>query len=223
MGRGSRLWGRPRKKAGTPACKRAGPTFVCIASGPSLTQADVDRVKGKAKVVAVNDNYRLAPWADFLYACDAKWWEHHEPLKFAGEKWTQCPVDEKDGMGKTQRALATKYGLKLIPGAHRQGLGDPHVNYGSNSGYQAINLAYLLGAGVIILLGYDMQRTAGKQHWFGDHPPGPMQVASDYGACIGLFPRLGDELSDHGVAVINCTRETALTCFRRAPLNEVFI
>ena len=49
-------------------------TAVCIASGPSLTQADVDYVRGKARVIVVNNGYLLAPWADVLYAADARWW-----------------------------------------------------------------------------------------------------------------------------------------------------
>jgi hypothetical protein len=51
----------------------AGETAVLVASGPSLCPSDVDRVRGRARVIAVNDGYRLAPWADVLYACDRRW------------------------------------------------------------------------------------------------------------------------------------------------------
>jgi len=42
-------------------------------------------------VLAINDAYRLAPWADWLYACDDRWWRfHHEAVAagFQGECWT---------------------------------------------------------------------------------------------------------------------------------------
>jgi len=49
---------------------------VCIASGPSLTRADVERVREwrqeagaptKRRVIVVNTSYKIAPWADALY------------------------------------------------------------------------------------------------------------------------------------------------------------
>jgi hypothetical protein len=48
---------------------------VCVASGHSLTKEDVEYCKGKAKVYIVNDGYKLAPWADLLYAAhtDRDW------------------------------------------------------------------------------------------------------------------------------------------------------
>ncbi len=163
----------------------------------------------------------MAPWADFLYACDSRWWEHHEPIEFEGEKWTHAPI-EKNGLYETQHKVAAKYGLRVMPGKHGRGLGTAHINYGGNSGYQAINLAYMFGAGSIVLLGYDMQKTDGQQHWFGDHPEGPMKVDSNYSGWWNDFAKLGSDLARKGVEVINCTRETALTCFRRESLETVF-
>ncbi len=46
-------------------------TVVCIASGPSLTQSQVDYCRGKARVAVVNNNWEKAPWADVLYGADA--------------------------------------------------------------------------------------------------------------------------------------------------------
>lgn len=155
-----------------------------------------------------------------MYACDARWWDHHEPIEFAGEKWTQLPLNEP-ALHTQQMAVIEKYGLRSIQGGHGSGLGEPHIHYGSNSGYQAINLAYLWGAAEIILLGYDMQATGGKQHWFGDHPDGPMKVQSHYDSWMTDYSRLADGLARAGVEVINCSRATALTCFRQAVLEEV--
>jgi hypothetical protein len=41
-------------------------TVVCLASGPSLVAEDVDYVRGKATVLAINDAIRLAPWAEAI-------------------------------------------------------------------------------------------------------------------------------------------------------------
>ena len=72
-----------------PALWGSDETAVCLGGGPSLAPQQVDTVRGKARVVAVNDAYRLAPWADVLYVCDHKWWGWHPAaLDFAGEKVT---------------------------------------------------------------------------------------------------------------------------------------
>lgn len=160
----------------------------------------------------------MAPHADHLYACDARWWEHHgvEVVeKFAGRRWTH----DKMVPDPEQHAVAKRFGIEMQRGVDAPGLGRTMIHFGSNGGYQAINLAYLLGAGRIILLGYDMQRTGGKAHWFGDHP-GVLNSGSAYTDWIGNFRRLAKDLATEGVEVINCSRETALDCFPRMTIAE---
>lgn len=102
------------------------------------------------------------------------------------------------------------------------GLGRDKLHFGNNSGYQAINLAYLLGATTIILLGFDMKRKAGKTHFFGDHPyhrndQGPTDPIMQ--RWCGNFVQLAQDLRDEGVDVYNASRETALTAFERRELE----
>lgn len=94
------------------------------------------------------------------------------------------------------------------------------IHEGGNSGYQAINLAFHAGVRRIVLLGYDMQRTGGRSHWFGDHP-GRLNVASPYERWVRDFASIAADLEAEGVEVINASRETALECFRRAPIETV--
>lgn len=154
----------------------------------------------------------MAPWADHLYACDAKWWRHHNGVPtFKGEKWTQV------GSHNDQDAVAQEYCLNTVPGRHEKGLGKGGcIHYGSNSGYQAINLAYMLGATQIILLGYDM---SGTGHWFGDHPD-PLNAGGDFNRYARNFPSLARDLEAEGVTVYNCSRHTALECFERVDLQD---
>lgn len=147
-----------------------------------------------------------------LYACDDKWWEryHAEVVEsgFGGELWTQ------------DNRSAQRFRLRRVQGAQGHGLGKSMVHWGGNSGYQCINLAYLWGALRIVLLGFDMQKTDGKAHWFGDHPKG-LHKTSPYEQWVAKFGRLAADLSEEGVEVINATRETALRCFVRAPIGAV--
>src|SRR5690349_3855481 len=67
-----------------------------MATGPSLTRDVVTRVAaakvfGGARVIAINDAYLMAPWADVLYFADPRWWDwQRDPERYrkaAGEEW----------------------------------------------------------------------------------------------------------------------------------------
>lgn len=212
MGRGDR-----RKKAPAKRGIARSAVYCCIATGPSLTRADCEAARKAAEVViVVNDAWRLCPDADILYACDRRWWEHHlEAVKagFHGALWTQDQSDD-DADGPWARSR----GINVQRGREARGLGRDVMHYGGNSGYQGINLAYLMGAGSILLLGYDMSvGPAGERHFFGNHP-GNMHTGSDYTGWLPNFAALAADLRSEGVDVTNCTRRTALTCFPRGEL-----
>lgn len=179
---------------------------ICIASGPSLTLCDVEKCKRSGRVIyVINDVYKLAPWADILYACDGDWWDHHKgAVEFNGQRWT------------TSDAAAEKWGLAHMPGTNQKLFGiEPPMAYGKNSGFQAINLAFLHGHRDIWLLGYDMGFQAGtKKHFFGDHPR-PIDRPSQYGAWIKHFRNAAPIMAENGLKIINKSRETALECFER--------
>lgn len=178
-------------------------TYVICASGQSLTQDDVDYCRGKAKVIVINNTYQLAPWAYMLYACDEAWWEKYpEALEFKGRKASIQYRHPKVEFWKQD--------------APKNGLGKEFIRTGGNSGYQAINLAYLMGAKRIILLGYDMQGT----HWHGKHVR-CLSNQNDFTQWIAHMNILANALKNEGVEVINCTRQTALTCFKREKLENV--
>ena len=187
-------------------------TAICIASGPSLTQEDVDYCRGKGRVYVINTSFRRAPWADILYACDGPWWNKYiDEVRrdFRGELWT---IDT---------AAADKYSLRMAEvDNHSPFSKKPNViSLGSNSGFQTLNLAYVQGAKKIILLGYDMKLgPAGEKHWHGDHPADLLQTNPyEYQNWIRLF-KAAAPLID--VPVINCSRVSALECFERMPLES---
>ena len=154
------------------------------------------------------------PDAEYLYACDQKWWEHHLPQVdrvFGGKRYKQY-------RDPPEKVWAEKHGITAIHGESKPGLGRDRLHFGHNSGYQAINLAYLMGATKIVLLGYDMQWTGGKKHWFGDHPTG--FANGNFEEYVKHFTALAEDLKAEGVEVINCSRETALKQFPRAELKD---
>lgn len=192
---------------------RSGDTFVCVASGPSLAKWQCRYIRDKAvEVIATNTSFKAISPPAIVYGCDGIWWDRYaREVREAGfEGWTQ------------DAEAAQKYGLKYVKAKSGRGLcHDPmQIFHGANSGYQAIGLAYVLGASRIILIGYDMQHTRGKTHWHGDHPKG-LTNAHGINKWVRNFDALAVDLAAEGVGVVNCTVETALTCFPRADLRDV--
>lgn len=211
-----------------------GETCLIIGGGPSLKalgQAGVAEACRGVRVICVNDAYRLAPWGDVLYACDASWWHRHwseVAQSFRGELVT---IDD----GVPYRSVKVLRRAKDVDMATRpDGLeftsGDPGAlatggvvdlddvvggAAAGNGGFQALNLACLYGSRRIGLLGFDMRAGAdGKHHWFGDHPQG-LNNPSDilYDAWRAAFRRAAPELAANGVEVFNVTQGSALDAF----------
>lgn len=177
---------------------------VCIASGPSLTQCDVDLVKqwreaqaGRIVIVA-NTTFRIAPWADFHFALDDRWW------KVYGAEFSATFKGQGHCFHGSSGARIAK-SLQRVDGFQTFG----------NTGTGCIKLAQVKGATRIVLLGYDCQRTKGKAHWHVDHPKGMGNAGSLHKWPI-MFDKLARSLS--GVEVVNASAETALKCFVRQPL-----
>lgn len=201
-----------------PSVPRLWPnaTIVCLASGPSLTQDDCDYVRGKARVIAINDAVRLAPWADVLYSSDARWWAEYRGT-FGGLKYG---IEQGRGFGRPASVRHPDLKVLRLGGHSGLELAPDGLRSGKNSGAAAINLAMHLGASRIILLGYAMSLVNGRRHFF-DESSAPPRQHSSYSMFCQMFERMVTPLESAGVEVINCTEPTALTCFRRAALRDV--
>lgn len=172
---------------------------VIIGSGPSLTVEDCELVRkwrssGEGRIVIVtNTTFRMAPWADVLFAMDKKWWTAHVPeaALFAGQK--VC-------VGDSFREITT---VRLS-------------NCG-NSGCGAMLYAHQLGAKRLVLLAFDGMGHSGKVHWHPDHPK-PLGNAGSWRA----WPRQMDAALKRlpKTRVLNASRWTVYKNVPRASLEE---
>ena len=175
---------------------------VCIlASGPSLTAADVETVRqwrGSGRLVyAVNNTHEMAPWADLLFVADGKWLDRYaEGLSFAGRKVTA-----------SQKGHAL--GWEVLP----QGF-----QWLQNGGAGAILWAMHEGATKVYLLGYDCQKSNGMTHWHGSHT-GTLKDAPNMKEWPTIFAQVATRAKAAGVEVVNMTRSTVLKSFPRAELD----
>lgn len=180
----------------------AGQTVICVASGPSLTPEDCElcRLSGHQMIVT-KMCFRLCPDAAVLWGMDSGFWAHF-----------QKEIDAVfHGAKLTLSAQGARYGATSFYGqTWFRGFG--------NSGTCAISLAALAGASTVILLAYDCQRTGGKVHWHGDHPPG-FGNGRSMKTWPAKFKAVGEYAKSKGCRVLNASRETALTCFERMDLE----
>jgi hypothetical protein len=185
-------------------------TVIVAASGPSLPLT-VPISADRHILLVVNSTYQRFLNAHVLYAGDHLWWKgmHADVFaRFKGEKWTQDSTS------------AERYKLNRIKGINKTGLGHQFIHLNGNSGFQAINLAFLFGARRMLLIGFDMKLGPnGEKHWHPDHPA-PMVQGQTFGEWMHKGATLAKDLAAAGCEVINCTPGSAMSCFPMGTLEK---
>jgi hypothetical protein len=181
-----------------------GLTVVCIASGPSLTPEDCERVREAGyPTVVTNTTFKACPWAAALYGFDARWWmRYHEEVEqvFRGRRFGGSMLCGKHGAEST--------------------MGVPWFRQFTNSGVCAISLALSGNAARIVLLGYDAGRGPnGETHHHGPHPNG-LSDADSMGNWKRQFEIVAKDAAKRDVPILNASRRTRLTCFPRVALED---
>lgn len=171
-------------------------TVVCIGSGPSLTPEDCEKVKASGhRIIAINNSWALAPFADAIYAGDYEWWRHNQKdITSSAEQWT-C-----------SHYAHSKLGVNL----HRIRGVEWH------SGLRAVQFAEEAGATRVILLGYDCSVDKGV-HWHGVHSK---TTNPNAGKCSNWRAQFRLLAARTKIEIINCSRQTALNCFPTAHLED---
>lgn len=172
---------------------------ICVASGPSLTTADCDWACASGwPVIAVNSSWQALPGCDVIFAGDWSWWQrHHDHIDIPAERWT------------VSRTAVSRLGISHFTSR----LMRPTWN----SGQVAIEFAVSRGARQVLLLGYDCSVAQGS-HWHGDHVGLKNPDNRVTARWRTEFQRLRQVYPD--VTIMNCSRETALTCFPRLSPEE---
>lgn len=194
-----------------------GETAVILGAGPSLTREQCEYVSGRARVVAINNAYRMASWADALYFGDLRWLkdfkagEREDFNAFAGVRVTieegKKPVDPRYHM---LRNIGVE-GLSSDPRG---------IFNGRTSPYAVINWLALAGVARIVLLGCDYRHVNGKDHFEGGgHPITTGDL--EWAAFAKTFSTLEQPLKAHGIEVVNATPGSRIDAFPRVPLDLV--
>lgn len=150
-----------------------GETAFILAGGPSLAGQGAERLAGR-RVIAVNSSYIAHPFADYLFSADRPWlYEHRAAIEgpWRGRVVTVTNAIDWEGLLHLRQ---------LAPPSPGKAGGvaistDPRaLSVRRTSLHGAINLAVLLGAKRIVLLGADGGRDSeGRTHHHARHKQAP--------------------------------------------------
>jgi hypothetical protein len=191
-----------------------GDPCVIIGGGPSVAGFDVGKLKGY-RVVAVNMAYQLSDKFEAMFYGDRYWYLQYgnKLTDFPGLKITNCEAD----LGKPAIQVVKRkneFGISKNP---------EFMNWNLSSGATAIGLAAQLGAGKIILLGFDMCEVNGENNF---HDIYPEDTAHPYHRFKVPFPIIAEHLKAMNIECINATPFidgkplSTLEDFLRIPIEE---
>lgn len=184
-----------------------GQRCFIIAGGPSVSKFDLKALEGE-NTIGINMAFRLFN-PSIIYGMDARLWgwiENEETGKGDKALFDKCQAI-KVWSDVTQAPLPED--IVLAPCIGRPGLSkslSDGLGAGTNSGFGALNLALLLGASEIYLIGYDFK--GGR--W---HPGYPMPggVGNDYH--LQCYLENSAEFKEFDSKIINLNPESKLKIF----------
>ena len=133
-----------------------GETVFIIGGGPSLKNMDWAPFRSQ-RVIGLNDAYRLGDWMGVCFWGDNRWWDVHcsELKSYRGMKISAQT-------GKPEGDPEVKWVHRWPDGLSVQN----RIGWNWSTGAAAINLALVMGARKVVLLGYDMKPgPKGERNW----------------------------------------------------------
>lgn len=186
-----------------------GETAFIIASGPSVAQQNVSALEGR-KVIAINSSWQAAPFAQYCFFGDRRWWAENEKAleAYKGQLVTCAP----NAFGQRLKKIEKK---SAPPGVWPEPNG---VVMGRTSLQAAMNFAVHLGVSRIVLLGADMQADGERTHHHAPHPwP---QKPGCWDQQMKTLVQTVEPLQALGVEVLNTSPVSRLPWWPKVSLDE---
>lgn len=181
-------------------------TVYIVAGGPSLEGFDFSKLKGGIIIGVNNSAFKCN--ADVMFSIDKVWMGHmiYRIREFKGEKIFAVPPNYE-----FRRALSYDPTAQYLIKRRGDGMSeDPRDICATNSGFGALNLAYLKKAKRIIMLGFDMQVPNHKTHWHGGYSWQTSQQTSLYAGWLKDFDKAAIQFTRAGTIVYNAGAGTSL-------------
>lgn len=176
-----------------------GQTVFIIAGGTSILRQNIGALEGR-NVIAVNSSYEVAPFAQYCYFGDCRWYNEHKdrPLfkRFAGKKVTCSEAAHGEELVHLKRVVPPP------------GFADhPTCVASQRSSMQgAMNMSAHLGVGKIVLLGADACRGPdGRTHHHRPHIWANKPGNGTWDYQIPDLEGIVDPLRKRGIEVLNAS------------------
>ena len=187
-----------------PTNKWEGLDVFVIGGGTSLKTFDWNLLKNEC-TIGCNDAYLLG--SEICKICvfgDPKWWKLH-----------QHEIVKYDGLVFTTHGSFQRTKLDWVWTLHRKpsGLATDALAWNKNTGSQAINLALILGAKRVCLLGFDMFLSNDEANWHQNsiNKPDPTVYKSFIKGLGNLAKNLDNVFP--GREIVNVTDDSRLDMF----------
>lgn len=125
-----------------------------VAGGPSALKCGAARAPGF--VIAVNDAYQHVRH-DALLSMDGRWAKNRLPMLMGGDGAVHIRRSAMRHVNPSECSTRTLQRVRVFDCDHTSGVFGVHAHVlnGPNSGYCALNLAYVMRPEVVYLFGYD--------------------------------------------------------------------
>jgi hypothetical protein len=189
-------------------------TCYVIASGPSLKGFDFDRLPDGYRIGA-NKSAWIAD-CNALVTIDKRFWRgfQDEIKAFNGGKYvTELVVDDQP-----------RHGAHVSKRGRFKGMSESLDELtGTNSGFAALNIAYLLGYKEIALLGFDFKWDGDKSHFHDGYRWQARNTSNMLPRWAREFDHTVEQFAAKGVNVINFVGPNGsnVTAFPMRPLEDL--
>lgn len=191
--------GNPRLLKASLTTEWQGEDAFIIGGGASLKTFDFPWLQGR-RVLGVNDAFRIGPVCSrIIFADDGFWktnkWELEAYANTGGMVYSLAPTTEQVNLPWLHQLKRGGSGLSRGPEV---------IGWNHNTGASALNVALIMGARRVFLLGFDMTDIRGATHWH-NRRPGPTPVAS-FVRFLSMFIPVSAQLNKFpGQTVFNVT------------------
>lgn len=193
-----------------------GATVYVLGGGSSLLDEDLELIHNE-RVIGVNNAFMLGDWVDIVWWGDPRWfeWNEEDLANFGGLKACCCDIMLK----------VPNSGVKVLDRGCKQGLEEreSYISWNWSSGGSAINLATLLGASKVVLLGFDMQPDKEGRYWWHDMHKVKSFSKEPYDHYITSFEFIRRDADRLGIELVNSTMCSRIPeeYVSKKPLEEV--
>ena len=178
-----------------------------LASGPSLAGMDLGRLSRRI-VIGLNRSFLVYPGAHYHCTMDQRLFdEYPDELRRSRYLFTL----EGRPFGIPLHLLGSE-GFSFDLGAG--------VYSGYTVSYLALQLAAYMGFAEVFFLGLDLKHAPGRTHFFGWDHRSETHESTEFPKMRRMLAHAADVLQAAGVAVYNCSPDSALDVFPKMSLDQ---